>query len=65
MNEQNFCTIEQAARRSGLSQYFLRQRCRAGTIPVLKVGRKYLIDYASLMEQVSAEARPGGIADGN
>ena len=52
-------TIFQAARTTGLSQHFLRQGCRAGTIPHLRIGDggKYLINVNALMEQLDTQSR--------
>ena len=52
-------TIAQAARTTGLSQHFLRQGCRAGTIPHLRIGDggKYLINMPAFLEQLDTRSR--------
>ena len=55
--ETPFCTIPEAARRSGLSEFFIRRGCRNGQIPCIKAGEKYLIDFAGLVEVMTRRAR--------
>lgn len=38
-----FITINQAAKITGLSQYFIRQSVRDGSIPSIQCGTKYMI----------------------
>lgn len=52
-----FCTIPEAARRSGLSEFFVRKLCRNGEIPCVKVGVKYLIPFDAMVEAVNGRAR--------
>lgn len=56
-----FITIKEAATLTGLSQYYLRQRCKAGTLPLIKVGSEqtgtYFLDAEALVAQLRAEAR--------
>ena len=42
-----FQTIEQACKTTGLSMYYLRRGCWAGTVPHIKSGRVYYISSAS------------------
>ena len=44
-----YCTIREAAARSGLSQYLWRQLVRHGTVPAIRSGTKYLINYPAAM----------------
>lgn len=39
-----FLSIKDTSTRSGLSQYYIRQRCIDGTIPHRMLGNKYMID---------------------
>ena len=40
-----FLTIKETATRSGLSQFYIRNRCKDGTIPHRMMGIKYMVDY--------------------
>ena len=44
-SEKPFLSIKDTSTRSGLSQYYIRQRCIDGTIPHRMLGNKYMIDY--------------------
>lgn len=46
--------IPDACRITGLSQYFLRKGCKAGTIPHIKSGTVYYIDVPALLRQLEA-----------
>lgn len=50
-----FMKIGAASRATGLSQYFLRQGCKDGTIPHIKSGTVYLVNVAKLLRQLDAE----------
>ena len=47
-----FQKIPDACRTTGLSQYFLRKGCKAGTIPHVKSGTVYFINVPKLLEQL-------------
>ena len=47
--------IKEACRTTGLSQYFLRQGCKAGTIPHIKSGPTYYINMPALLKKLGAE----------
>lgn len=49
-----FATISDAARITGLSQYYLRQGVRNGTVPHIRSGTKYLINLPRLLETLDA-----------
>ena len=51
-----FCTIEEAARRSGLAQGYIRQLARKGEIPVVKVGRIYRVNYARFIQELGVQS---------
>ena len=47
-----FQKITEACKTTGLSQYFLRQGCKDGTIPHIKSGGGYYINVQALVEQL-------------
>ena len=47
-----FQKITEACKTTGLSQYFLRQGCKDGTIPHIKSGGVYYINVQALVEQL-------------
>lgn len=54
-----FMKIGAASMATGLSQYFLRQGCKNGTVPHIKSGTVYLVNIPKLLRQLDAE---GGTA---
>lgn len=54
-----FMKIGAASMATGLSQYFLRQGCKNGTVPHIRSGSTYLINIPKLLRQLDAE---GGAA---
>ena len=50
-----FLNIERACEVTGLSQYYLRNGCKSGTVPHVKSGRVYLINIPALLKQLGAE----------
>ena len=55
MTNPPFQKIPEACKTTGLSQYFLRKGCRAGTIPHVKSGDIYYINVPALLRQLGAE----------
>lgn len=53
--DQPFQRIPQACATTGLSQHFLREGCKAGTVPHIKSGSSYLINVPALLRQLGAE----------
>lgn len=47
-----FQKIAEACKTTGLSQYFLRQGCKDGTVPHIKSGGVYYINVQALLEQL-------------
>ncbi len=47
-----FQKITEACKTTGLSQYFLRQGCKDGTIPHIKSGGVYYINVQALVERL-------------
>ena len=54
-NTTPYCTIAEAAARSGLSVYFWRQLVRADKVPYIRSGSKYYINYPGAMEALHQE----------
>lgn len=50
-----FQKIAEACKTTGLSQYFLRQGCKDGTIPHVKSGGVYYINVLALMEELGKD----------
>lgn len=58
MEDTPFKKIKDAATATGLSQFFLRQGCKDGSVPCVKSGTTYYINIPLLLEKLSAkEAR--------
>lgn len=51
MNSKPFLKIREAAAVTGLSEYFLRQGCRNGSIDCLRSGQVYFINMPRLMKK--------------
>lgn len=47
-----FLIIREAAARTGLSQHFLREGCKNGTVPCVKSGNAYYINVPALIESL-------------
>ena len=47
--------IKKACKTTGLSQYYLRTGCKAGTIPHVKSGTVYYVNVPALLRQLGAE----------
>ena len=50
-----FQKIPQASKTTGLSQYFLRNGCKDGTIPHIRSGAVYLINVPALLKKLGAD----------
>ena len=50
-----FMKIAAARRATGLSQFYLRQGCKDGSIPHIKSGTVYLVNVNKLLRQLDAE----------
>lgn len=53
--EQPFQRFKQASTTTGLSQHYLREGCKAGTIPHIRCGSTYLVNVPALLRQLGAE----------
>ena len=51
-----FQTIVEAAKITGLSQYYLRGGCKDGTVPHVKSGTVYLVNVPALLRKLDAES---------
>lgn len=49
-----FQKIAEASRTTGLSQYYLRNGCKNGTIPHVKSGTVYLVNVPALLKMLGA-----------
>lgn len=54
-----FPKIKEAARRSGLSEFFIRRGCKDGSIPCIRSGATYLVDYDGMIDRLREQARTG------
>lgn len=52
-----FQNIAHACRTTGLSQYYLRNGCKAGTVPHVKQGRVYMVDVKRLYEVLERQQK--------
>ena len=50
-----FQKITEACRTTGLSQYFLRQGCKDGTIPHIRSGSTYYVNVLELLGRLNAD----------
>lgn len=50
-----FQRIPDACRITGLSQYYLRNGCRDGSIPHVRSGSTYFVNVPALLRQFGAE----------
>lgn len=48
LDSKRFLSIRDAATVTGLSQFYLRNGCRDGSIPCIMSGRKFLVDVHAL-----------------
>ena len=58
-----FMTIAEAAKVTGISQYYIRNGCKDGSIPHIKSGRTYLVCVPKMLEQLTILSC-GGVDDG-
>lgn len=53
---EKFPSVREAARRGPLSEYCLRLMLAQGKLPGVYSGRKFLVNYEKLLEQLNTEA---------
>lgn len=56
-NSAPFQKIQEACRTTGLSQHFLRNGCRNGTVPHIMSGNTYFVNVPALLEQLDRQSR--------
>lgn len=54
-----FQGIAATSRITGLSQFYIRARCKRGDIPMLRVGTEYKVNVPLFLQQLEDEARKG------
>lgn len=54
-----FQKFTEASKTTGLSQYFLRQGCKNGTVPHIKSGGTYYVNIPSLLRQLGVDDGKG------
>ncbi len=61
MSEMNtpYRRIREAAMETGLSQYYIRTGLKAGTIPHIKSGNRYLVNVPALIEILNRKSVEG------
>ena len=52
-----FQKITEACKNTGLSQYYLRQGCKNGTVPHIKSGGVYYVNVPALMEELDRKRK--------
>ena len=59
MNKENtvYASVRETARRTGCSEYYLRQRIANNEIMYVPSGKKFLINVPKLLEQLENECR--------
>lgn len=60
--EKPYMSIRETARFTGLSESFLRNMQKSGTLPGISAGRKYCVNVPALLAQLEAKSNPGVIA---
>lgn len=53
-------TPKAAAYLTGLSLWYIREGCKAGTIPHIRVGRDYRVDMLQFLAQLQEASKIGG-----
>ena len=54
-----FCTIAEATKETGLSQYFIREGVRNGQIPCIKCGNKFMINMRLFLPMLDDMSKGG------
>lgn len=62
LNNKPFQSLEEAAETTGLSTFYLRRGCKAGTVPHIRSGKKYLVNVPALLQKLGVPI--GGEVDG-
>ena len=56
IEQTKFPSIREAARRGPVSEYLLRLWLKQGKLPGVYSGKKFLVNYGKLLEQLDSEA---------
>lgn len=51
-NDTPFQRIPDASRSTGLSQYYLREGCKNGSVPCVRSGRTYMVNVPALLRKL-------------
>lgn len=54
-----FLTMRETVKATGLSLYYLRNGIKAGTVPHIQSGNKFLVNVPMLIEKLNRESRKG------
>lgn len=54
-----FQKIADACRSTGLSQHYLRQGCKSGTVPHVKSGSTYYVNVPALLRSLGVDTAKG------
>lgn len=57
----DFPSIRETARRGPLSEYCLRLMLKRNELPGVYSGKKFLVNYNQLLEQIGAKVQNGGV----
>lgn len=57
-----FQTIKQTVKTVGCSEHFLRDGVKAGRIPHIRNGAKYLLNVPALLNQLNEMSKVGGVS---
>lgn len=60
----NFYNISDTARMTGLSSYWIRQQLKAGKLPHVRCGNRYLVNLPAMLEVLNAESESNAINTG-
>lgn len=59
MENSVYLKINEANKVTGLSKYYLRNGCKEGTIPHIKVGKVYYINVPAFLEAIKPSVKNG------
>lgn len=54
-NNVPFQKISEASRSTGLSQYYLREGCKNGSVPCVRSGRTYMVNVPALLRKLETQ----------
>jgi len=62
--EKTYVPLKEAAKRSGLPEYFIRDGVKNKKYPHIKLGNKYFVNFPLFLQVLEAESKGVGV-DGN